>query len=257
MKINKIKNSIFNICYFLLIIVITGIIASLSITRRFNSYASNELSLSFFVVKPEFSISNSLAGKIEKIHVKNGDSVKKGDILISLSDKGAEAKLNALEEVANENISAKTEAEVIKSQQNQYQILSPTDGTVYQIKTHVGEFVNVHSTLLVLFSNENISLIGYVPETRYSRILQDHSLFVYSSRFNQVFNIELDETQKVVQSLEKRDNLYEVQFIFSDPRDGESFIQGETLELVGKNTQVEYLNATERIAFFWNNLLNK
>ncbi len=87
---NKIKNLIFNL---ILIITILGIFIWLGFTF-YKAYEPEPFSLQGQIEAQSYSISSKAGGRIDKVYVKKGDMVKKGDLIYTITSPELQAKIN-------------------------------------------------------------------------------------------------------------------------------------------------------------------
>ncbi len=244
-----------NVLYFGIVFLTALTISSLALTRRLNSYEASQTPLLLHIEKDEIEITNPLPGRIEKVLVSSGQHVKKGDLLIQLSDEVSRAKIESLEKVAKENVSARTEVTALKAQNDQYKIYAPRDGIVY--KTHIveGAYLVQNSLTLTMFSDSNVKLVASVSPAQYLELQKQKNLDIYSSRREQIFSVQLDGVSRVINT-ENKPSQYELNFHFINPDDASSFIQGENLNVLSRSHGEEALKPAALVAQFWNSLIS-
>ncbi|WP_104683742.1 HlyD family secretion protein [Helicobacter felis] len=76
----------------LIVVVFLGIFGWLG-TLYYQAYTHKEERLQGFIEAREYSVSSKLAGRIEKVVVKKGDRIKKGDLVFSINSPEVQAKL--------------------------------------------------------------------------------------------------------------------------------------------------------------------
>ena len=241
--------------YFLVVFTVALAISTLALARRLNSYQANETPFSLQVQKEEVVLKNTVAGQVKTINVKTGEHVKKGDILVQLTDQGTNAKIEILERIGANNVSALTEAEVLKSLVPQLEIRAPRDGIIYKVQVVEDMYVQHNSELIVLFSDDNVRLIGMVPPEQYLDLLKQKKLDVFSSRREQVFGVKLEAVSRVIPATQYQPSVYELYFQFVNVKDAASFIQGESVDVVAKTREDVGFKPGKRIQAFWNSLV--
>lgn len=253
----RLRLTIVNTIYFVIIFIVALSIATLSLTRKINSYHMTKQTLVLNVKKPEVVISNSVEGKVDSLQVDAGQHVRKGDTLVKLTNDAITQKLETLEELGNSNLSAQTEAKVLQAQIPQFEIKAPRDGIVYQINIAEGAYLNHSTPMMILFADDDIKLTGLVNNEQYTQVQKDKTLDLYSPRFGQIFSVTLEGAGRVIPATTYSESKYELQFRFSDPNEGASFIQGEGLEVISQTRNDMAKNPAERIAEFWNGFIIK
>lgn len=258
MKQNIFRNTVIfftNVGYFLLVLFFALALATLALTRKLNSVDTSRYILLLTVSKEQEQISNSVVGRVDKVNVQPGQSVKKGDVLIEMSDAATAAKLKTLQRVTD-NVSAQTEASVLKSQLSQYKIIASKDGVIYKIMVSEGSYLSTQMPVIELFSNGNTKLLSQVTALQYADLQKQVKLNAYSSRLEQLYNIELEGVSKVLAIDEKTgEPRYEISFHFTNPEDGNSFIQGENMDVVSRSRDDEMFKPAYIIAKFWNSFI--
>ncbi|BDQ29451.1 Drug Exporter-1 [Helicobacter ailurogastricus] len=93
----------------------------------YTTYNHKEQRLQGFIEAREYSVSSKLAGRVEKVLVKKGDFIKKGDLVFTIDSPEAEAKLlqassshKAAKALSNEVLRG-SRSQTIKSAQDVYQ----------------------------------------------------------------------------------------------------------------------------------------
>jgi multidrug resistance efflux pump len=140
----------------------------------------------------ELDIGSQIAGKVEKVKVKQGKAVKKGDILVELDDRllkerviAAEADVEAakaeLEEAEGGTETEKLVAQakvkqaeanlaIAKLELSYTKVKSPADGVVLNIAVSRGEVVNPGSTVVTIGKLSPVKLVIYVKEKDLARV---------------------------------------------------------------------------------------
>lgn len=251
------RNFFINALYLFVVFAIALLIATQALVRRVNTYEVTKQPLLFSVSKEKIEISNSVTGRVDQVAVNIGQHVTKGDLLVRLSDDSRAQKLNSLSEVSEENLSAKTEFELLKARASEYEIKAPRDGVVYQIHAAEGSFLNSSSPVLTLFADSNVKLVGNITPAQYAEIQKNKDLDVYANRFEQIYKVSFQGVGRVLPGTQYEESKYEVQFRFANADDGAAFIEGESLEVVSHAEDEQALRPSTRIANFWNKILSR
>lgn len=137
-----------------------------------------------------------MAAKVEEIRARQGDKVKKDDILFRLSSvsldyeiKSAQENLKSLQKIRSssqailaltkkmgtldsEIESARQQIDGLMAMKEQLNIRAPYDGVLRDVdpSLHVGQWIPTHMTLALLVNNKNHVLSGYVREKDVARI---------------------------------------------------------------------------------------
>lgn len=241
--------------YFLIVFAIALAISTLALARRLNSYQTNDTPFALQVHKEEVVLTNTVAGQIKTINVKTGEHVQKGDLLVQLTDQGTQAKIEALERIGTSNVSAQTEAEVLKTLAPQFEVRAPRDGIIYKVQVVEDMYVQNNSDLIVMFSDDNVRLIGEVSPEQYLDLLKQKKLDVFSSRREQIFGVRLEAVSRVIPATQYQASVYELYFQFVNPEDAASFIQGESVDVVAKTREDVGFNPGNMVKTFWNSLV--
>lgn len=249
------KNFLVNAGYFIVVFAIALAVSTMALTRRVNSYISTHSPLLFTIQKQEIVITNATSGVLQKVYVVSGQHVKKGDLLAELSDQVSQQKLLALEKNSGQNVSAQTEAQVLKASISQSQIKAPHDGVVYQINALEGSYVNQASLLMTMFADDDVKIMGLVTNDGYDRLQRKKTFDVYSPRFGQTFTIVFEGAGKITEDKDTNEMKYEVLFHFTDPTEGAAFIQGEGVEVVSESTSEDHFSPSGTVAKFWNSFI--
>ncbi len=252
---SKIFTTILNSIYFLLVFVVAFAIATLALVRKVNSYEASREPLFFSVLKENIQMTSPVSGRLDSVEVKTGQHVKRGELVAQLSDESLERKLIALEEVGDQNLSASTEAQVLRSQKEQFSIRAAKDGVIYKIESAAGSYVGPGSPLITMFADEKVKLIGYVNPTQYAEIQRNKDMNVFSSRFQQIYKITLEGVGRVQSGEGLDQNKYEVIFGFVDTEEGPAFLEGESLEVVSAQNNDDVKRPVTRIVELWNRFI--
>ncbi|TXH00996.1 MAG: HlyD family secretion protein [Candidatus Moraniibacteriota bacterium] len=251
----KFRVMVTNLLYFTVVFIVAVLIATQGISRKVNTYKATEQPIFFSVEKERISIANSVTGRVDLVMVATGDHVNKGDLLVKLVDDSLSQKILSLTELAEENISARTELELLKARASEYEIRAPRDGVVYQLHTAEGSYLTMNAPVLTLFADNNVKLVGELDQEQYVDIQKAKDIEVFSSRFEQVYKISFEGVGRVKSGIAPDDAKYEVRFKFFDADEGAAFIDGEALEVVSTTSADHGLRPSERVAKIWNSLI--
>jgi multidrug resistance efflux pump len=254
-KFRSFTVSFINLVYFVLVFAVAFAISSLALSRKINSYEAQREPLFFSVQKENIEMTSPVGGRLDSVEVKTGQHVKKGELIAQLSDEALERKLEALEKVSERNLSAETEAQVLRSQKEQFSIRAPKDGVIYKINSASGSFVGQGTPIITMFADERVKLVGYVNPSQYAEIQKTKELNIYSPRFQQIYRIVLEGVGRVQSGQGYDQNRYELVFDFADPEEGPAFLEGESLEVVNKVNDGDAKRPASRIVDFWNSFI--
>lgn len=255
----KIKNIIIffiNVFFFLFVIIIAFSISTIALTRKVNEAKSFTNNLTGVVVKEKVVVLTFTQGIIDNINVKTGQSVKKGDLLVKMTNPVLEKNYKVYQERLN-NESAQTEASIAKVNLENLTIKSPVDGVVGDIYTSEGSSVNEFSKVLLIYSSSEIRLQAELTTTQYQKIQKLAQINAYSSRLNQDYEIIpglLKAEEKSPTSIaEKKVGLF---FTFKNNDHAAALLNNEDLKinLDGNDQTTKPLDI---FTDFWNGLLAK
>ncbi len=264
----SIKTVVVNGLYLGAAFLFAFMIATQALMHKINNYELNK-SLIFLTVKKErVDVSTTVAGRIEEILVRQGSSVKEGEIVARLKDEGRELKIAALRPVAGANLSARTELELLLAQEDEFEIRAPRSGVVERVYSTKGTSVIEGSVLLTVYANDDLELVGTIRPEQYNLIDKHRSISVFNPRLGQAFTASFqgitgvrddllpDGTSAPVQNdAVKKNEMYEIRFSLNEEEEGGSFIEGEKLEVISENADVEQLKPLYRLARMWNSLI--
>lgn len=226
------------------------LVSTLALSRKINRYKTNFNGRIFQIEKEVIVLTNPSGGRIERVLVSPGQHVKAGDVLIELSDEAYSTRLSVLEEFSNTNVSARTEAELLRLRRNDYIIVAPRDGIVKEIELAMGSVVPPNTKLVTLYGDEDAKLITLVDSLDLDQIQKTNSLEVYNRRLEQGFFIELAGISEVVAETDK----YKVIFEFTNPENSAYFVNGESVETVpAQSTDIR--KPADVITDIWNGLI--
>lgn len=195
----------------------------------------------------ELNIGSQVAAGILDLKVKEGDRVKKGDILVVLDDRvlkdqvavaqaGVDAANAAVDDADTDAKKkaalaqvdqAKASLSIAQIQQGYSVITSPVDGTVMSLPLSVGEMANPGSTLTVIGKSSELNLTIYVDEKELGKIKVGQKAKVkvdaypdkeFVGKIGEIAS-EAEFTPQNVQTKEQRSNLvFGVTIKVDDPK---------------------------------------
>jgi len=249
----NLKLLITNSIYFIAVFVFAFVVAGLALARKTNSQrlTSNEFALT--VVKDEVALNNPISGKVETIFVAPGQSVSKGDTLVQLSDEISEAKLATLEKYKNDNLSASTEAQILKSNLERLTIVAPRNGTINSVDVSTGSYLTQNTKVLTMIADDGVKLHAILPSRRLSEVEQAKAFEALSSRLGLSYTVVFTGTSRVSGNL-NGELSYELLFEFKNPEEGSAFLNGDILD-VKWVTNSSARKPNEVITDLWNSLI--
>jgi multidrug resistance efflux pump len=185
----------------------------------------------------ELDIGSQIAGKIEKVKVKQGKEVKKGDILVELDDRllkerviaaeadveAAKAELKEAEEgteteklIAQAKVKqAEANLAMAKLELSYTKVKSPADGVVLNVAVSKGEVVSPGSTVVTIGKLSPVKLVIYVKEEDLAHVnIGDKAVVTVDAFSDQEFEGKVSEiaseaefTPQNVQTKEQRATL--------------------------------------------------
>lgn len=253
----KFLATILNILFIILVIIISLSIAGIALTKKVDDYLTQyKYSLSGSVVKQAIPVMSYTKGVIEKINVKIGDEVKKGDVLVVLSNPALQGELGALKQFPS-NVSAQTQAKVDEQQLKALTITAPDSGIVGDIAVSEKYSVDSFTKLLTLYSNKNIQFLANLTIDQYQAVKHSSKIEAYSPRLGQNFAITPSIVNpNIKQPLnfdQKKISLY---FNFNNQDEAISLLNNEDLYLRLTNNTQSYTKPLDFIVNFWNSILH-
>lgn len=167
----------------------------------------------------EIMINAEANGIIKKIHVSEGDYVKKGqtlaqidtEILTSnikeietriefaeyaynkqkeLNERGVGTEFE-LEQASNQLNTLKSQLNAIKTQRSKTTVSAPFNGYVDEIFTYEGEMAGAQSPLLRLVNNNEVKLVANISEYYYTRITEGTPIKAFIPTLRDTFNLKV------------------------------------------------------------------
>lgn len=245
-----------NSLYFITVIALAFSISTIALTRKVNQEKIYTNNLQGSVVKEKVVVLTLTRGIVESITVKNGQIVKKGDLLITMSNPILENNYRILQQQI-QNESAQTEANIAKINIDNLTIKSPVEGVVGELYTSEGSSVNEFTKVMLIYSASDLRLEAELTAEQYQKIQKLSQVNAYSQRLNQNFVIVpglLKADEKTPQGIaEKKIGLY---FTFKDERQAAALLNNEDLLItLEDNTMTN--KPISIFTDFWNGLLTK
>lgn len=245
-----------NTLYFTIVIALAFSISTIALTRKINQSKIYTNNLQGAVVKEKVVILTLTRGIVDSVSVKNGQTVKKGDILVKLSNPILENNYQILQQQQN-NQSAQTEASIVKINLENLTIKSPVDGVVGELYTSEGSSLSEFTKVMLIYSSSDIRLQADLTTEQYQKIQKLSQVNAYSPRLNQNFTLIpglLRADEKIPKGIgEKKIGLY---FSFKNNEQAAALLNNEDLQITLEENSI----ANKPVAIFtdfWNGLLAK
>lgn len=251
----KVLSFFINTIYFILVIAIAFGISTLALTRKVNQSQTSLNSLSGSVVKEKVVVLTLTRGIIDVVNVKNGQPVKKGDILVKMSNPVLENNYKVYQE-RTDNESAQTEANIAKVSLDNLTIKSPVDGVIGELYTAEGSSVDEFSKVVLIYSSNEIRLESALTGPQYQKIQKLSKVNAYSARLNQDFTIVpglLKAEGKTTTGNEKKIGLY---FSFANDKQAAALVHNEDLTITLEDNS-KTRKPIDIFIDFWNGLLSR
>lgn len=260
------KETIFNVLYFVAVFVFSVALTTQALARKVNTFQTMTSPVFFYVDKQEIVVPSAVSGNVLEIFATSGQHVKKGDLIAKIDTTEYDRKIEVLEQVADDNLSARTELDVLKSRADAYNIYAPQSGVIYEMNATEGAYLSIGGNAFTLFSDTGARLMSYVTPAQYSEIQRNSEVNVYSKRLEQIFRVKLEGIGRVTSdpmALQNNDpnntdsqiRKYELIFQFMNPEDGSVFIEQESLQLVDPIQDDAILRPMDNVANLWNALI--
>lgn len=255
----RVLGVLLNLSFFVTIIVIVLVISTIALTNKINDYNNRyKNGLTGSVVKHEIPVMSLARGVVEKIEVKTGNEVKKGDLLFTLTNPSLVSEIEALKKFPS-NISAQTQVKLYEQKLKELKVFAQTDGVIGKINITNLSVVDEFLKLATIYSNSDIKLLSELTVDQYQAVRHTPKIFAYSARLNQSFEIEPDilnpDVTTPIKFEEKKIGLY---FKFKNEKNAVSLLNNEDLIVQLENAnQMKTNKPVDFIAAFWNKLLSR
>lgn len=190
------------------------------------------------------------SGTIEKLYVKEGDTVKKGDLLFEVSNEDVDLALKKAElNLKQQQLSVND----LLSSEEKKEVKSPQEGYVKEVLVQIGDQVNKGTTLARIITNPDKSIIK-APfngnQIKNIKVGQKAEVFFTDSLFNAVGKVKSIDSKGELQS--NGAVFYYATILI----DGDYYIEGQktpaivsvyTDKGVEKSIEVGYIEAPETI----------
>jgi hypothetical protein len=256
------KQGLYNGGVFLVVFLGAFGIATQALVHKINTYNLTNKIFFLSVDKEDVAVSSTIAGRVTEILVEPGAHVSEGEILVRLVDESLLPKIEALEDVARENLSARTELELIRARAGEYDIRAPRDGVIYQLTATKGSYVQGGTQVATLFADQGVTLVGEIKPQQYALIEKNRGMSVFSPRLGQVYTVYFHGIGRVLEKevfsdgkTSQKEEYYEVKFNLANESEGASFIEGERFEVVPEQQKKDRLKPAFQLARLWNGLV--
>lgn len=259
-----VRKYLINGIYFSVVFIAVFLVATQALVRKINTYDLAEKLLFLTVDKQDVNMASTIAGKVDEVRFKPGDHVNEGDVIVRLSDESVASKIKALEAVADENFSAQTELDLLRSRLSEYDIKATRSGTLYEINVSKGSYVLAGGAIATLFADDDVKLVGSIRPEQYTLIEKRRGITVFSPRLGQAFVATFEGVGKVKEDAPIIDangqpqvpqEKYEILFTLRDEDAGASFIEGERLDVIPDDSASEHLRPAKQLTRVWNSLI--
>lgn len=262
MNLKNTKENVINSIYLVAIFVFALLVSTQALARKVNTYQTMTNPILFYVDKHDISVASGVSGRVNEVLVSLGSHVNKGDLLVKIDREAFDGKMKALEEVAANNLSARTELDVLRKQSESFNIYATQDGVIYKINATEGSYVQPGAEVVVLFADKDAHLLSNVTPAQYGELQARNKISIYSARLKQSFSVKLSGIGKVTDDYEfldskttKKVRKYELIFDFEDADTGAVFIEQESLQLMNDVDRGGIKRPTARVANLWNALI--
>ncbi len=252
----------YNSAVFAIVFLAAFGIAAQALVHKINTYNLTNKVFFLSVDKEDVMVSSTIAGRVTEILVEPGAHVSEGELLVRLVDESLTPKVEALEDVAFENLSARTELELIRARASEYEIRAPRDGVVYQVAVTKGSYVQGGTPVATLFADQGVTLVGEIKPQQYALIEKNRGMSVFSPRLGQVYTVYFHGIGRVLEKevfsdgqITQKEEYYEVKFTLQNENEGSAFIEGERFEVVPEQQKKDRLKPAFQLARIWNGLV--
>ncbi len=250
----KLGSFIINTLYFSLIIILAFSISTIALTRKVNESRAYTNNLEGSVTKQKVVVLTLTQGIVDTITVQSGQHVKKGDVLVKMSNPVLQSNLKVYEGRVN-NESAQTEANIAKVSIENLTVKAPVDGVVGELYTAEGSSVEEFSKIMLIYSSDDVRLQTELTGDQYQTIQKRSQVNAYSSRLNKNFIIvpgllKADEKTPTGPN-EKKIGLY---FTFKDNAQATDLLNNEDLQINLEDT-TKTRKPIDIATDFWNGIL--
>jgi multidrug efflux pump subunit AcrA (membrane-fusion protein) len=243
-----------NTLYFLFVIALALAISTIALTKKVNQSKAYVNNLKGSVVKEKVVVLTLTRGIIDTLYVKNGQIVKKGDIIVKMSNPVLESNYKVYQQRTN-NESAQTQANIAKVSLENLTIKAPVDGVVGELYAAEGSSVDEFSKIIILYSSDDIRLQADLTAEQYQRIQKLAKVTAYNTRLNQSFVLKPGllkaEEKSPTGASEKKIGLY---FTFENDDQAAALVNNEDLT-INLEDDTHTRKPVDLFIDFWNGLL--
>jgi hypothetical protein len=254
-----------NIIFGSIIIAIALTVTTISLAKKMNDYKQQfEQGITATVEKDDIPVLGLGKGIISKVDVLEGQQVKKDQVLVELTNPVLEQQLKALKEFPN-NLSAQTEATLVKTQLQYNTITSPVDGVVDSVSVTINSPVDEYSKIMTIYANQNTRLLTYLTIEQYVTAQKMARIPAFNPRLNQDFYVAPDILKPDQQDPNSQNQPVQPDLItpnkvalylkLLNPQDALSLLNGEQLQLRLAAPQQQISKPIDVFVNFWNGLI--
>ena len=190
----------------------------------------------------EAMLNAEIGGLVSQIHIKEGDYVNKGQVLISmdtelmalnlneldtqmkyakfllnkqseLNEKGLGTEME-LEAAFNQVASLSAKRRIINAQINKSKIVSPFAGIIDEIYTEKGQMIGPQSPVIHLMNNKSMELISSISEKYLSKVGKGSTIEVSFPNYSDtILNLKIDQISK---SIDATNRTFEIKSILKE-----------------------------------------
>lgn len=254
---NKILTALFNIGFIIIILSLGIYVATIGLTKKIDDYQKqNTLGITATVEKKDVPIIALNRGLIKFLHVKEGDRVRKGDLLVEITNPIIEEQIKSLAAYPD-NVSARTQIAVAEAELSYNKLFAPVDGVIGSLNVTTDSPVDEYSQIMGVFSDDDTKLLTYLTIEQYLEAEKISRIPVYNPRLDQIFYASPDSLKpnQVNPDLPKeQSNKIAYYLKLTNAKETSSLINGEQLEVRLGNTVEDTNKPVELFVNFWSNI---
>jgi len=249
---------VINVVVLLLVGMIAFSVATIAMTKKVNeSRSSIDSGIKATIAKQAVPVLSLSRGIITRVYVRTGDEVKRGDLLVSMTNPLLEDRVRVYQQF-QENESAQTEAGLARSSLNYLTISAPADGVVGDVFVTEGASVNEFEKVVTLFSSRDVRVLAELTEDQFQNVQRKNEVFIFSSRLGQTFAVvpsilKPDQTTPLPLQ-EKKIGMF---LTFKNQADASSLLNNEDVELRLDNQDNTVRKPADIFVDFWNGLISR
>lgn len=249
-----------NVFFIIVIAAIVITVTTISLTKKINDYRTQyQQGVTATVQKDDVPILALNRGIIKNVYFSEGQKVKKGQLLAEITNPVLEQQIKTLAQYPD-NVSAKTQADVAKSQLQYNKIYAPIDGVVGTVNTTENSPVDEYSKVMDIFSDSNVKLLVYLSPDQYLVAEKMTKIPAYDLRLDQNFDTSPQQLKPDQNDPNKKDagstqNKIALYLKLNNPADASSLLNGESLELRLESSGDNVSKPIDLFVNFWNGLI--